>query len=747
MYRILFLCFLLFAPCNLMAAEETTTKEVNSVMAGLSDSQARQMLMEELKKNADTHGITQHKTHGPARILSGLVTELDAGAKRFERRFEKIWQALPQIIPSFKETFASLCPDGSSHGALPNLGWIAFFIGLGLFFEKLFTLYLLRHYFARGDSHPAPVDGGSKIFSAIVEALPKVLAIVIFFLTAYITNIVTIGTSLPFVQLLFFACLITIIICKLVFIVSNIAFAPYKPQFRAISIGDRAARQIHRAVSFTLTYIIITSMTAVVVHRLGGSYKSYVFIIFIATTLLILIAIAATLVYRNTVKEYFLKPNEENTVSWGRSHFASIWHFFVIFYLIAVWILTINTLGDPSQNTGVSFILSFFALPLWFVFDKLTIWVLNYGIQLFASAPEKDQQQERPQSFNHKVILYGRVSVAIANIAWFASLWGVRIPLVSRYFEAIIDSLLVCAIALILWRFLYNFIQRKIDESLPEADEDDADDQDEWGAGGASKSRAFTLLPMLRKFIGTVLFVMLGMTILSQLGVDIGPLLAGAGVIGLAIGFGAQKLVADVFSGFFYLLDDAFRVGEYLTAGETSGTVENISLRNVFIRHHLGMLQIVPHSELGAITNYMRGGIIVKFNLDFPYDADIDKIRKIIKKVGIAMLEDEELKNDFIQPVKSQGVREISNSVMTIRVKFTAQPGRHFLIRREAYKRVTEALNNKGIYYAHRKVIVDIPETVQEKVGPEVANAAGAAASDILQNQAPPSKPVNPALG
>jgi hypothetical protein len=119
--------------------------------------------------------------------------------------------------------------------------------------------------------------------------------------------------------------------------------------------------------------------------------------------------------------------------------------------------------------------------------------------------------------------------------------------------------------------------------------------------------------------------------------------------------------------------------------------------------------QIIPHSELGAITNYMRGGIVVKFNLEFPYDANIDKIRKVIKKVGKAMLEDEELGKDFIKPVKSQGVREIANSVMGIRVKFTANPGAHFVIRREAYKRITEALNKKGIYYAHRKVIVDVP--------------------------------------
>ncbi|NIA27009.1 MAG: mechanosensitive ion channel, partial [Desulfobulbaceae bacterium] len=106
------------------------------------------------------------------------------------------------------------------------------------------------------------------------------------------------------------------------------------------------------------------------------------------------------------------------------------------------------------------------------------------------------------------------------------------------------------------------YIERKVREATPEEEENEGQD-DEWGAA-ATRGRGYTLYPMVRKFLGTVLVVMVTMIVLSSLGVDIGPLLAGAGVIGLAIGFGAQKLVSDVFSGFFYLLDDAFRRQEVL---------------------------------------------------------------------------------------------------------------------------------------------------------------------------------------
>jgi len=203
-------------------------------------------------------------------------------------------------------------------------------------------------------------------------------------------------------------------------------------------------------------------------------------------------------------------------------------------------------------------------------------------------------------------------------------------------------------------------------------------------------------------------------------------------------------MVSDVFSGFFYLLDDAFRVGEYIQAGAVSGAVESITLRNVMLRHHRGMLQIVPHSELGSITNFMRGGIIVKFNLEFPYDADVDNIRKVIKKVGQAMLREDEFKDDFIQPVKSAGVRDIKDSVMVIRVKFKAQPGTQFVIRREAYRRISDALAAKGIHYAHRKVIVEMPEQEHGSLTEENKRILEAgAASALLQQEEDAKKAEN----
>jgi small-conductance mechanosensitive channel len=464
---------------------------------------------------------------------------------------------------------------------------------------------------------------------------------------------------------------------------------------------------------------------------------------------------------------------------WLMSRFASFWHVLVLFYLFVVWMIWSGQVIVGTAKSG-SFLLSLLVVPVFLILDGLGQWVVRATVgtlHIYDVEEEMAQQnvivvgegEENPQGIieltgeekRQRLILRAgramRLAIVIALGVWILDLWGMQIPYATGLVRAIFESLVTLTLGLMAWKFSSSYIEAKIKESMPEEEEGEEEQDGEWGAA-AQRGRSYTLLPMVRKFIGTTLVVMVTMVILSSTGVNIGPLLAGAGVIGLAIGFGAQKLVSDVFSGFFYLLDDAFRVGEYLKAGSVSGAVEAITLRNVMLRHHRGMLQIVPYSELGAITNYMRGGIVVKFNLEFPYDTDIDKVRKIIKRVGIAMLEDPDFGEDFIRPVKSQGVREITASVMVIRVKFTAKPGTHFVIRREAYRRITEALAAKGLHYAHRKVIVELPKEEgnangEPSLSPEQqrkiaeAGAAAKAVMDAEEAEKGPSGGGSPSSG
>jgi small-conductance mechanosensitive channel len=234
--------------------------------------------------------------------------------------------------------------------------------------------------------------------------------------------------------------------------------------------------------------------------------------------------------------------------------------------------------------------------------------------------------------------------------------------------------------------------------------------------GGSGGSRMGTLLVLLRKFILSVLFVLVSLIILSSLGVNIGPLIAGAGVIGLAIGFGSQTLVKDILSGVFFLVDDAFRVGDYIEAAGTKGMVEHISLRSVKLRHPRGMVYTIPFGDMGSVQNFSRDYIITKLDFRVRYGTDVDKVRKIIKRINIEFEQDEELGPTLLGKIKSQGVKALDDSAMIMRVKFKTKPGQQFAIRREVYRRIEEAFRANGIEFAHRNVTVYLP--------PEVTNAA-----------------------
>jgi small-conductance mechanosensitive channel len=220
------------------------------------------------------------------------------------------------------------------------------------------------------------------------------------------------------------------------------------------------------------------------------------------------------------------------------------------------------------------------------------------------------------------------------------------------------------------------------------------------GGPPTSASRLETLAPILRLLFGSIIIVTAALMILGSLGVSITPFIAGASVIGLAISFGSQTLVHDIVSGLFYLADDAFRVGEYIDVGKAKGTVEGFTLRSIRLRHQSGQIHTIPFGQLGQITNFSRDWTTLKFNLRFDRNTDIEKLRKTTKKVGLAMVEDPELKDDIIEPLKLQGVADIDDTATIMRFKITVHPTRPSFIQRDAVKRLIAAFRDTGIEFA-----------------------------------------------
>ncbi|MBM3345754.1 MAG: mechanosensitive ion channel [Betaproteobacteria bacterium] len=259
-----------------------------------------------------------------------------------------------------------------------------------------------------------------------------------------------------------------------------------------------------------------------------------------------------------------------------------------------------------------------------------------------------------------------------------------------------LEVLGVAALALftlVVWIIIRTSIDHRLKRIGP------YDPQDPHSEPNAN-SRLLTLLPLLRTTAAVLLLVMLVLSALWALGIEITPLLAGAGVVGFALGFGAQALVRDIIAGIFFLAEDVFRVGEYIESGTTTkGTVGRITLRTVALRHHNGQLLFVPYGSLGTVRNNSRDWVIEKFNLPLPVEVDSEKIRKLIKKIGVAMLDDPDVGHMLRQPLKGKLYR-IDPGVKILRCKFETAPGNQFDVRAQAIRRIEAELKAIGVGFA-----------------------------------------------
>jgi moderate conductance mechanosensitive channel len=283
-------------------------------------------------------------------------------------------------------------------------------------------------------------------------------------------------------------------------------------------------------------------------------------------------------------------------------------------------------------------------------------------------------------------------------------------------------------VAYILWEVVRFAIDRHLQTGGSGIALPSADDEEE----AAPASRLQTVLPLLRAAFAVAIAILGVLIALSELGVNTAPLIAGAGVFGLAVSFGSQALVRDVISGLFYMWADAFRVGEYIDTGRLKGTVEKLGVRSVRLRHQNGPLHTIPYGQLGAVTNLSRDFATIKFNLRFDPRTDIELVRKTTKQIGIAMQEEnEEMATEIMLPLKLQGIAEVVDNALVLRFKFTSRPVKPSWVQREYLKRIYKVFAEKGITFASGTVFLqsvpplDTGRPEPEPKSPPPGEAAG----------------------
>lgn len=489
--------------------------------------------------------------------------------------------------------------------------------------------------------------------------------------------------------------------------------------YRLVAISDRATRLLHVLAISLAALWVLSSSTAELMLRFGAPAGTPELLELFFSMLWAAIAVGGIhLMHRETAD---LLPSRDatgfvNALTRGWAALLSV-------VILVVWGLFVGgglLAGESEAAASANLTLLIVMFGFWAIYRILVHYLRARNL----AEPIKDAIQRTARA----------MLLAIGAIISLA-VWGLdpttleASGLTGRWLNAAINVGLTALLGWAIWDLVRTIIDVRIAAESPA----DATDEPSEGEGGLGASRSATLLPLLRSFALTAIGLTCFFTAASSLGVNVAPLVAGAGVIGLAIGFGAQTLVKDVVSGVFFLIDDAFRRGEYIDLGSVKGTVERISVRSLQLRHHLGAVHTIPFGDISALTNYSRDWVIMKLPLRLTFDTDPQQVKKIVKRIGVELTEDELVGGDLLEPPKSQGVIQMEDSAMILRVKFKAVPGKQFAIRRELLHRIRAAFEEAGIRFANREVTVRVNDAASPTERVEAAAAAARRSLDAEQ--------------
>ncbi len=264
------------------------------------------------------------------------------------------------------------------------------------------------------------------------------------------------------------------------------------------------------------------------------------------------------------------------------------------------------------------------------------------------------------------------LSVVLGEIGnWFVST-GLRIVLI-----AIITLIVIKVVKVASERLASLFAKQQVDVE--------------------AKKRANTLASVIRHLATVAILAVAFITVLGQLGVEIGPVLAAAGIVGLAVGFGAQNLVKDVINGFFILLEDQIRVGDVVQVGGQSGLVEKVNLKMTILRDFSGNAHFIPNGSIDTVTNMTKDYSRYVFDIGVAYREDVDEVMQVIREVDEDLRGDPDFGPDILEPMEVFGLDEFADSALIIKARVKTKPIRQWRVAREFNRRLKRKFDEKDI--------------------------------------------------
>lgn len=723
-----------------------------------------------------------------------MIGRTSAGVDTFRARMQMLAKAVPTLHLSLAATLRDATPTGALSYFLPLLGTIALMLAAGRIAVGILGPLVGRPIMEAVQRASPPVGMAGKLPVLATRVVITALIAVAFLLVAAGVGLVfldksRIAETTAGMVIGFYAVYVVIDAMW------RMVISPYLPAYRIPKIDDAGARRLYLWIS-AAAFVSLLAETVLLWLEEIGAEETVVVVASIALRLLaVAVIIAMVWVNRPAINSTILGGRRPVEANWLAAGAALLIAPLVTVYFIAAWFEGSVRLVLALRQGLPLFLGPFVTLMVSLMVYALGTYLVEVAfararararlnetaiesqpetsaqsapatpdpgarvvplqpypedggdgdedgaatVYTLPQAPEATRAKAPPpphslrtfEDLGHRVasLLAACVGAYMMARIWVGpDVFAEGSPL--GWLDDIIDKLFIGYIA---YHGMRIWLDQRIEEEGGDVVMGEPGDE---GGGASATSRVGTLLPLFRSFILAVIGLSIVLLVAVDFGVNVAPLFAGAGIVGLALGFGAQTLVRDILSGVFFLIDDAFRKGEYIDVGEVKGTVEKISLRSFQLRHHLGALNTIPFGEIKHLTNFSRDWVMTKLPLRLTYDTDVDKVRKLIKKLGEDLLHHPTEGHKFVQPLKSQGVYQMEDSAMIIRVKFMTRPGDQWTTRKIVYQEIRNLFEREGIKFAHKEVLVRVPGL--DPKDPRSTEIAGAAARRAMEDDKPP---------
>lgn len=473
--------------------------------------------------------------------------------------------------------------------------------------------------------------------------------------------------------------------------VVRLAVTPLVPSLRLIALADASAAYAFVWARRFIVVLVYGYFLAEVLFLLGLSGGAHALLVKLLGLLVAAMILVLTLQNAETVAAGIRGQGGTGTLAILRNRVAEIWHVLAGLYLAAaylIWVLEIEggfaLVLRGTMGTLAVLLAAYLALRLS---ARGLARLFRVGDDIKKRFPGVDQRVNLYLPVARRVV--GTVIVAVAALAVLQS-WGLDVAAfagsdLGRDLAARVVSIAaIILVSLVLWEAVNVIITRYL-----EAAGDDGT--------AALSARMRTLLPLARSALMVVIATLATLTVLAELGVNIGPLIAGAGVVGLAVGFGAQTLVKDVITGAFILFEDAIAVGDVVTVAGITGKVEALTIRSIRLRDISGCVHTVPFSAVETVSNKTRDYSYYVLNVGVAYREDTDQVVALMREVDEDLRADSHFGDQIMEPLDVAGVNSFEDSAVVIRARIKTVPGAQWRVGREYNRRMKQKFDAHGI--------------------------------------------------